>query len=202
MVAPIVDDFTAFDQCAPQDRKWYGKLYVARYFGYNCGSGTIREDGEWIVRPITNLAGQGLDATIGWHRSGDPIPPNFFWCEVFTGRHITIDYIRSGEGWVQSHTFQGFNTQDDLIRFSHWKRVDYPFPLPSALRGVESDHINLELIGGNIIEVHLRPNSDPVQYDEFWPIWRDDQPPPSSGKWVRIQDQVTHIGRLGFYVPG
>jgi len=194
------DDTTAFDQCNPEDRKWYDKLYLAKYFGYNCGSGSIRDDGEWIVRPITNLAGMGIDATIDWYNAGQPIPANFFWCEVFTGRHITIDFARVDGVWKQLHTFEGFNTRDNLIQFSNWRRVDYLYQLPKALQQVQSDQINVELIGGKLIEVHFRHNSDPVMYDEFWPIWSEDQQPPP-GKWTRIDDAVEHVGRLGFYVP-
>jgi hypothetical protein len=69
------------------------------------------------------------------------------------------------------------------------------------LRSVEANHINIEIIGKKIIEVHLRGNPDPVMYDEFWPIWSEGQQRPKMS-YVRIPDKEDHIGRLGFYVPG
>lgn len=200
MLTAIVDDYAAFDACALQDRKWYNKLFVAQYLGYECGTVAIPRDGTWIVRPITNLDGMGVDATISWFPAGTPVAPDFFWGEVFTGRHITIDYERVNGMLHQTHTFEGFNTPDNLIEFTRWVRVDYPVPPLPAFDSIAVDCVNIEMIGGNIIEVHFRPNSDPVQHDEFWPIWSDDQQPPP-GDWVRIPDAVTHIGRKGFYVP-
>lgn len=183
----------------PQDRHLYNKLALSRILGYTCGTGHIPYAGTWIVRPIINLDGMGLDATIKHYEAGESIPQGMFYCEVFTGRHITIDYERKGNVWKQTDTFEGFNTPDNLIQFSHWTRVEFPYHLPLLLRSVEAKHINIETIGGNIIEVHLRGNPDPVMYNEFWPIWLEDQTPLDG--YVRIVDKEEHIGRLGFYVP-
>lgn len=183
----------------PSDRQWYNKLYLAQAFGYECGTGVIPYSGEWIVRPITNLEGMGLDATISTLAAGTIIPPNLFFCQVFKGRHITIDYVRKDNMWIQTDTYQGFNTPDNLIQFSKWQRIDYQYKLPSIMDSIKSTHLNIEMIGDNIIEVHLRPNPDPIMYREFWPIWSEDQLPPSS-EYIRIPDKEDHIGRLGFYI--
>lgn len=184
----------------PQDRHLYNKLALARILGYTCGTGHIPYSGMWIVRPIINLEGMGLDASIQHMEAGTRIPQGTFYSEVFTGRHITIDYVREGNVWTQTDTFEGFNTPDNLIQFSRWTRVSYPYHLPMLLRSVEAKHINIETIGGNIIEVHLRRNPDPVMYDDFWPIWSEGQQRPMEG-YVRIADKEDHIGRLGFFVP-
>ena len=183
----------------PQDRHLYNKLALSRILGYTCGTGHIPYAGTWIVRPIINLDGMGLDAVIKHYESGESIPEGMFYSEVFKGRHITIDYERKGNVWKQTDTFEGFNTPDNLIQFSRWKRVEFPYHLPLLLRSVEAKHINIEIIDGNIIEVHLRGNPDPVMYNEFWPIWLEDQKPLDGYK--RIVDKEEHIGRLGFYVP-
>jgi hypothetical protein len=143
----------------------------------------------------------GLDAVIQHYEAGARIPEGMFYSEVFTGRHITIDYECANGVWKQTHTFEGFNTPDNLIQFSHWTKVVFPYTLPIMLRSVEANHINIETIGGKIIEIHLRGNPDPVMYDEFWPIWSEGQQRPKMS-YVRIPDKEDHIGRLGFYVPG
>lgn len=184
----------------PDDNHWYDKLFVANTFGYRAGTESIPTTGIYIVRPIINLDGGGIGAHIGMYRSGDEIPQFHFWCETFYGRHITIDYTRVNGEWVQGNTFEGENRPRDLIHFLRWCRVDYPYPLPQELVDVQSDHINLEMIDGRIIEVHLRHNTDPVQHDVFIPIWCEDTPPPGPD-WIRIPDPEDHIDRLGFYVP-
>jgi hypothetical protein len=186
----------------PKDAHWYDKVHLARTLGYRCGVHKIPRSGKWIVRPITNLEGMGRQAVIDYFKEGTLIEPGMFYCEVFEGRHITIDYVREYGRWVQHHTFEGFNTPEDLIHFSRWLRVDYKYEIPLFLRSVEADHINVEVKGDRIIEIHLRPNPDPVMYDDFWPIWSEDQKPPFEN-YVRIPDadNETEMGRLGFYVP-
>jgi hypothetical protein len=194
----LISDTEAFD-IFPGDRHWYDKLFVARTFGYKCGELVIPTSGKYIVRPRINLNGCGEGATIKHYRSGDLMPSGMFWCEVFEGRHITIDYVRQFNYWVQCETFEGVNSEDNLIEFKYWKNIDYDFPLPEPLRNIKASHVNIEIIDGRVIEVHLRSNPDPIQYDEFWPIWTDDQQPPFPGA-TRIPDRQRHLHRKGFYV--
>ena len=186
----------------PKDAHWYNKLYLSTKLGYKCGKGHIPLNGTWIVRPIVNLDGMGKDAVIAYMEQGTIIDPDMFYCEVFTGRHITIDYVRNNNQWLQHHTFEGFNTHNNLVEFSKWFRVYDEYPIPEFLQSVKSDHINIEVIGGKLIEVHLRGNPDPVMYSEFWPIWSEDQKPPI-GNYRRIpdKDDETSMGRIGFFVP-
>jgi len=197
----IRTDFEAFIKY-PKDSHWYNKLHLSSQLGYRCGTDRIPESGKWIVRPITNLKGMGRQAVIDFFKENTPIEPGMFYCEVFEGSHITIDYIRQNNVWRQHHTFEGFNTPEDLIHFSRWKKVEYKYQLPYFLQNVEADHINIEIIGNRMIEVHLRPNPDPVMYDDFWPIWSENQKPPFNN-YVRIpdKDNETEMGRLGFFVP-
>lgn len=192
-------DYEAFDKY-PNDNHWYDKLFVAHTFGVRAGVETIPEDGRYVIRPIINLDGCGLGAQIRQCTKGEKIDPTMFWSEVFFGPHVTIDYTRINGKWVQGHTFEGLNTPTNLMQFSAWFLTDYQYILPEELTSVESDHINLELIGGRIIEVHLRHNTDPVEHDIFIPIWSEEQPHPGI-TWERIADREDHPGRLGFYVP-
>ena len=186
----------------PDDAHWYNKLHLSRELGYKCGVDKIPKSGKWIIRPITNLEGMGRNAVIDFFEEGTIVEPGMFYCEVFEGRHITIDYVRKNGQWIQHYTFEGFNTPADLIKFSRWTKVDYNYPLPHFLQNVKADCINIEIKGDRLIEVHLRPNPDPVMHDDFWPIWSEDQKPPFDD-YIRIPDldDETEMGRLGFFVP-
>ena len=198
MVKTDLEAFAAY----PRDAHWYNKLNLSIKLGYNCGINKIPKSGKWIVRPITNLDGMGRRAVIDFFEEGTTIEPEMFYCEVFQGRHITIDYIKECDTWIQHHTFEGFNTPQDLIHFSRWLKVDYEYPMPSFLKDVEANHINIEVKGNKLIEVHLRGNPDPVMYNDFWPIWSNEQKPPFNN-YIRIadKDDETEMGRLGFFVP-
>jgi hypothetical protein len=199
MIKTDIQAFEAF----PDDSHLYDKLRLSKSLGYRCGDTEIPENGLWIVRPITNLKGMGRGAVIRYFEKGEKVDSGLFYCEVFEGKHITIDYIRKDNVWYQDVTFEGKNVHEDLIHFVRWTRVDYHYPIPDILKNVEANHINIEVIGGKVIEVHLRPNPDPIMHDDFWPIWSEDQNPPFPN-YVRIpdNDNETEMGRLGFYVPG
>jgi|AntAceMinimDraft_11_1070367.scaffolds.fasta_scaffold02743_16 hypothetical protein len=190
-------DDQAFDEY-PELRHWYDKLWVATQLGYLAGIEQVPCAGHYIVRPIMNLQGCGIGAKIKFYLNNETIPDNCFWSQIFHGDHVTIDYTRVNGVWQQGHTFQGFNSPDDLVHFSRWTRVDYKFMLPGIFKEITAPHINIEIIGDKIIEVHLRHNTDPVMHDEFIPIWSNDQACPTG--YVRISDPEDHIDRLGFFV--
>jgi len=183
----------------PRDNIWYNKLYLAERLNYIAGYGPIPYDGEFVIKPTINLTGCGIGAKIGSFKRNDPVPPDCFWSEAFKGRHITIDYSKINGQWQQGHTFEGFRDDPaDLLKFSLWRRVDYSYQLPGVFNDIKADKLNIEIIGDRIIEVHLRHNTDPIQYDWFIPIWSDDQVCPDD--CIRIDDQEDHPGRLGFFV--
>jgi len=182
----------------PQSREWYNKLHVATRLGYLVGVHPVPAAGNYIVRPITNLHGCGIGARVQFLNNNTAIPDNHFWSEIFIGNHITIDYSRVNNEWLQGNTFQGFNSLDDLVHFTHWSRTAHMFILPKIFNNITSDHINIEIIGNKIIEVHLRLNTDPVQWDEFVPIWDQNQQCPNN--YIRIADIEQHVDRLGFFV--
>lgn len=181
------------------DRIWYNKFFVASILGYRSGLESIPESGYYVVKPIINLDGCGIGASMGYYQKGHTISEECFWSEVFTGRHITIDYTKINGVWQQGHTFEGFKEDiQNLLQFCLWRRVDYKYDLPTIFGFIKADKLNIEIIDDKIIEVHLRHNTDPVSHDFFIPIWNEDQPCPEN--CVRIQDDVEHPGRLGFYV--
>ena len=189
-------DFEAYT-AYPQSRHWYDKVWVATQLGYQVGTERIPRPGHYVVRPTMNLQGCGIGASIKFYMRNAAIPLDCFWSQVFHGPHVTIDYTRADGVWQQGHTFQGFNTAQDLVHFDRWTRITHAFVLPECFDQIESDHINIEIIGNRIIEVHLRHNTDPVQYDQFVPIWHVDQICPPGH--VRVNDTESHVDRLGFF---
>jgi hypothetical protein len=199
-----VSDRDVYDQC-PVHWLWiFDKLIIARKQGVLAAPAGIPvpRSGEYIVRPITNMRMMGRGAQKMWIQAGDdePVPDGFFWSEVLTGPHLSVDY-HWGE---QSLTVQGFREdQDRLDRFSRWCRVDLDRPLPALLHGLE-DHlewINVEYIGDRVIEVHLRYNDDFANHDadEIWPVWPESGREPMPGcEWY-----ASAAGdRLGFWIKG
>lgn len=160
----------------------FDKLILSKKLGYVCGPKGINVPfpGEYIVRPCVNVLGMGRGAEIIWiEKETEFIPDGFFWCEIFKGRHLSIDYKEE----TQILCVEGFrNSPDDPIwKWKRWKRNDdvfVPFPpfLKDSLRGTYK-YINIEMIDGHLIEVHLRTNPDFPQdenYMEVIPVFQGD----------------------------
>lgn len=158
----------------PNHRRWFNKLDLSDRLGYYCGPcGTApSKSNEYIVRPIYNLSGMGIGAKIQYIKADDysKVPPGYFWCELFKGKHYSVNY----ENCKAVSCWEGENDKNNLYRFSQWIRSDHRPELPQICRDElkDIDRINIEFIGSNIIEVHLRGISDP-DYDVLIPIWAD-----------------------------
>ena len=200
----FVSDRDVYDSC-PVDWLWiFDKLIIARRQGILAAPAGIPvpESAEYIVRPITNIRMMGRGAQKLWIQAGDdePVPDGFFWSEVLTGRHLSVDY-HWGEPAL---AVEGHRTDPGrLDRFSRWVKIDQDTPLPDMLHGLE-DHaewINVEYIGDRVIEVHLRPNDDFANHDadEIWPVWPESgREPPENCVWY----ESAAGDRLGFWIKG
>lgn len=164
--------------CFPQHRKWFNKLELSQRLGYNCGPCGVgpTKDGEYIIRPIYNLCGMSVGASIKYIETGDftQVPPGYFWCEYFYGNQYSVTYEYK-DGWVPINCWQAHKEKNNLSRFTKWSR-DFHYPaLPEffdELKDVEL--INVEFIEDNPIEVHLRPSPDP-NYNILIPVWEDEK---------------------------
>ena len=190
----INDDYSAWVNADVDDLWLFDKLILSRRLGYCCGPAgvPVPEAGVYIVRPVTNLAGMGIDASFQYCGPLTNLPAGYFWCEVFSGRHLSIDYcfgvpVLSVEGFRDAHS--------PLWRWDRWQVVDdiLPVPLPELSK---FPFLNVEFIGGRAIEVHLRHNPD-FQYDNTVaiPVWQDMAIDPLR-KFVASVDYK----RKGFYV--
>ena len=85
----------AWKNADPEDLWIFDKLIVARKLGYSCGpAGTdVLSPDHYIVRPCVNIPGMGRGASIQWiEQDTDHLKDGHFWCELFKGRHISVDY--------------------------------------------------------------------------------------------------------------
>lgn len=164
----------------PTLRKWFNKLYVSLLFGYDCGPSGIAptKDGEYVVRPIYNLLGMGINAEVKYIKAGDltKVPPGYFWCEYFEGEQYSATYEffhAKNPYWKPISCWKGSKPKESLYKFSKWERSEYVPPVPQLLNELSIiNFINIEFIGDKVIEVHLRTSPDP-DYDTLIPIWQD-----------------------------
>ena len=127
----------------PQDLWVYNKLQVSRVLGYECGpiGLLVPRPDFYIIRPCINFMGMGRHARIEY-LNGDTehLHPGEFWCEVFEGEHISVDYYK-GE---QELTVKGVrDPQDPLYKWKKWYKVDREIPLPKLLQNLDYDWIQL-----------------------------------------------------------
>jgi len=183
----------------PTDLWLLDKLILSKYLGYKCGPGgtDVPEPGWYIVRPVINALGGGLGARDVWlDRSTDHLPLGHFWCEIFEGRHLSIDYefgraVLAVEGTPDPQTYR---------KWREWRVVNDTIEIPECLRTVTETQpfLNIEYIGKNPIEIHFRHNPDFVNgAKHIIPLWRDEQQTKPPGYEYTHSPDPT--GRIGFF---
>lgn len=168
----------------PQHRCWFNKLYVAYTLGYYCGPcGTAPNiTDKYVIRPCYNLAGMGLGAQVVTISAKDrsATPPGYFWCRYFSGDHYSSSYRWVKDRWEPVHSWIGYNSENNLTKFTRWIRTDIAPPVPSELSCLSDvGGINIEFKDNKVIEVHLRTSGNPDGsshnlYSEYIPVWRSD----------------------------
>jgi hypothetical protein len=183
------------------DHLWiYDKLILSSKLGYVCGPvGTeVPSPGYYIVRPVINFLGLGLGASIEWiDNSTDQLTPGHFWCEIFEGDHISVDFYKGKSVLV----VQGFKQPDTLQKWDRWVKIDLNVQLPDILKDHADTYkwINCEFIGGKLIEAHLRYNPDfRFHNNEFIPVWEEQSTDPPEG-YSYIDYPDIH-GRIGGFI--
>jgi hypothetical protein len=161
------------------DLRWvYDKMAICRSQGIRHAPHGVEPD-EFPVfsKPITNLRGMGLGSRplrgLAEYRRHER--PGHLWMELLTGEHVSTDLalLDGAPSWwrhVKGEPLRGGT-------FDHWTIEAAPRPgLEAAiaawarrwLPGYRGG-LNLETIGGRIIEVHLRVSDQwPDLYGEGW----------------------------------
>jgi len=173
---PQIGDVDVFDSIATDDLWCMDKLILSKKLGYICDPAGIPPTvpDYYVVRPIMNLKMMGVGATIKYLDS-DTIPDGYFWCEIFSGRHLSFDYH-----WgKQTLAVEGFRTDAlRLDRFSRWTKIEEDFELPEILQTVADRYswFNVEVVGDKVIEVHFRYNDDFANHNAntIIPVWSDE----------------------------
>lgn len=196
----LVDDKDVWGNIHPDDLWIYDKLIVAKKAGHCAGpAGIPVPRADWyIVRPITNIRMMSRGASKMYLTpEDDTVPDGYFWCELFSGDHISVDYHYG----IQSTTVQGFRDSDRLDRFCKWSRIELAMPFPKILRDLHLPYkwINVEYIGGRIIEIHTRYNDDFSNHsaNTIIPVWRNEpMNQPQGATWY----ESPSADRLGFWI--
>jgi len=204
----IEEDFQAWDAYKDIDEyRWlFNKLEIAIRQELHAGpAATAPEKSGWYIhRPIYNLYGMGIGATKFYYDADTMhneminhkiVPPGHFWCEWVDGLHRSIDYQQwDGLDWrVRSVLIGEHYSDENLTRFKQWKKVSHdfaPFFADTGLLDVigfdqRVPHVNIEMRGEYIVEVHLRLGNDPFDDldvgDTIIPVWQDQEIP--EGEW-------------------
>jgi hypothetical protein len=188
----------------PQLRWLYDRLQLSLPLEYECGpAGTLRpRPGIWFVKPMINLNGMGVGAYAQQYDGGCafPIRPGSFWMPHFTGRHLSIDLKRASPGWDFGLTVECIYRNN---RPFEWRKGTDEPELPEIIATVEADIpcLNIEMIGNNVIEVHLRRNHDfdaMPEASSVFPVWDGDVVPADMVADQEDADGFLAPMRLGF----
>lgn len=163
-------------QIHPSDLWVYNKLFLSRVLGYTCGPAgtTVPKPDFYIVRPSFNLFGMSRFARREWiENQTDYIHPSEFWCEIFEGEHLSVDYHHQQQDLVILGTK---NNDDPIHQWQKWEKINKKVEFPNVLKNLNKNYewINCEFIGGNIIEVQFRRNPN-FRYGNSVaiPVWEE-----------------------------
>jgi hypothetical protein len=181
----------------PSDLWIYNKLFLSRVLGYTCGpiGTTVPKPDFYIVRPSFNLLGMSRFARKEWIENyTDHMHPAEFWCEIFKGEHLSVDFYQKQADLVVHGTR---NLEDPYYKWKKWEKIDKKVEFPKILNDLKGnyDWINCEFIDNHLIEVHFRRNPD-FRYGNSTaiPVWDDERH--ENMKFVEDPDYF----RKGFYI--
>jgi hypothetical protein len=178
----------------------YNKLFLSRCLGYTCGPAgvPVPKPDFYIVRPSINLLGMSRFARIEWIESdSEHIHPAEFWCEIFEGDHLSVDYYDKKSNLV---VIGERDKENPLYKWKKWSKINKKVSFPSILNKLVGNYewINCEFIGNRLIEVHFRRNPDfRYQNNIAIPIW-DDHNEEIDQKYQFIED--SDYKRKGFLI--
>ena len=155
----------------PRHRWIYDKLRVAKSQQLECG---LHDESPprypVFCKPVTNLKGMGagtsvLRAELDFR---DHCKPGDFWSELLTGAHVSTDWavVQGGTAWCR-HTrgMPGVAGTFDFWKVEARSRGGLERCCREWIRRHLPDYtgmVNIETIGGRIIEAHLR-------FSDQWP---------------------------------
>ena len=158
----------------------------------------VSYSGYYIVRPSINLLGMGRFSRKEWiEKDTEHFHPSEFWCEIFEGEHLSVDYQnRKAKLVVKGER----DCKDPYYKWKKWSIIDKKVEYPSILEELVGDYewINCEFIGNKLIEVHFRRNPD-FRYGNTVaiPVWKgEDIKKDKNLKFIEDEDYL----RKGFCI--
>jgi hypothetical protein len=127
----------------------------------------------------------------------DHLHPSEFWCEIFTGEHLSVDFFQKNSKLV---VIGERDSQDPLYKWKKWSKIDLDIDFPSILNSLKGNYewINCEFIGGRLIEVHFRQNPDfRFGNSVAVPIWKGEESKKIDNLEFIIDEDYL---REGFYI--
>ncbi len=198
----LTSDLETWGIADPEDLWVFDKLLLSRRLGYLCGPKGlyVPKPGRYIVRPCVNLLGMGRGAKVMYLKDNTEynMVDGTFWCEIFKGQHLSIDYCDG----KQILCVEGVKySANDMQRWKVWRKVTQKPKLPKLIRNLKNkyQYLNVEMIGGKIIEVHLRLNPDFQDHNSPYviPVYKDEEINPNScQEFIMSPDEE----RVGFYI--
>jgi len=171
------DDVDAY-KFNPRHRSIYNKLLVARSQGLECG---LHDEPPprypVFCKPITNLKGMGAGTSVLTNESDfrRNCGPGDFWTKLLSGEHVSTDYaVLRGEALWCRHTLgiPGVAGTFDYWVIEAGERPRLRKYCSDWIRAHLPDYtgmVNVETIGGRIIEAHLRfADQWPDLYGHRW----------------------------------
>ena len=146
--------------------RWvYNKLEVALSQGLKCGPvGAEPSSFPVFMKPIINLYGTGLGSSLiinAKEYEHKKYSSGYFWMEYLEGDHLSHDLVVVDGKVVFCLTFKGHSLGKGMFDF--WETAETPSDaLEYITHWVQnnlqsySGSVNMETIGGKIIECHLR----------------------------------------------
>lgn len=158
-----VSDPEAWQQYAKY--RWvYNKLDLSKHLGYKAEPfGVYPTIYPVFCKPIINLYGMGMGAFVANKEDDidERYQPGFFWQPVFDGAHISVD-VFVAQGLILG-LIGALGDKMSGNRFNMWSIIDVPLQVEKKIEefvsgcfGDYSGVVNLEFIGNNIIECHVR----------------------------------------------
>lgn len=195
-----LDSNQEWENICSEDLWVYNKLFLSKILKYVCGpTGTIvPKSNYYIIRPSFNLNGMGRLARIEWIEGNtDKYHPSEFWCEIFTGRHLSVDFYKKESKLV---ILGEKDLNAPLYKWKKWSKIYEEIQFPSVLNSLKGnyDWINCEFIGDKLIEVHFRQNPD-FRYGNTIaiPVWSEDEKIEMNNfKYIKDSEYL----RKGFYI--
>jgi hypothetical protein len=192
------DDTEAFERF-PRDAWVYNKLSLYQKLGYRAAPhGIIPAEFPVISKPMVNLWGLALGVDRWCSPADIKYQAGYLWMEEFSGAWMSYDIdFDTGVVWtaqaitdtVWQGTPSGWHVKPQTV-------ADLPSDVVSKIASLNlsTSKINVETIGGNITEVHLRWSHEISQwYDqkEFAVdvIWSTDPSARAPDGWIELLDE-------------